>query len=209
MPVKVVPAARARSEDSWMVGPSAMGSENGTPSSIISAPAPSRRWIISSVVARSGSPAVIKVTRAFASLSFSAVRRRVSLLIVIVSGVRTSNFEARHLFFQQIYLTGKPADRTFHNGSSFTVEGGCGLYIHNRFGDHGTALRLRAAGLANLVDHCGGIFGCVCNQAACKTLFSCGCAHMTCQLFHPFDRHGDQIAATGVLTGRSGDVTDH
>src|ERR1035437_799501 len=139
MPVRVVPAARARSEESWMVGPSAMGSENGTPSSMISAPAPSRRWIISSVVARSGSPAVIKVTRAFVLFFFSAVRRRVSLLMVSVSGVLTSNSEARHLFFQQIYLPGKPADRTFHNNSRLAAGGGGGLNIHDRFGYQGTA----------------------------------------------------------------------
>jgi hypothetical protein len=35
---RLMPCARARSEARWMVGPSAIGSENGTPSSMMSAP---------------------------------------------------------------------------------------------------------------------------------------------------------------------------
>ena len=38
MPDSVVPEARAREAERWMVGPSAIGSENGTPSSMTSRP---------------------------------------------------------------------------------------------------------------------------------------------------------------------------
>ncbi len=38
IPCGVAPSARARSEASWIVGPSITGSENGMPSSMASAP---------------------------------------------------------------------------------------------------------------------------------------------------------------------------
>src|SRR5512135_323354 len=61
---RLVPWARARSEARWMVGPSAMGSENGTPSSITSAPASTRVCIRATVCLGAGSPAVMKGIRA-------------------------------------------------------------------------------------------------------------------------------------------------
>ena len=36
----VCPALSARSDEAWIAGPSAIGSENGMPSSMMSAPAP-------------------------------------------------------------------------------------------------------------------------------------------------------------------------
>ena len=47
----VWPAFSARSEEAWTAGPSAMGSENGMPSSIRSAPAAGRPSRIFSDVA--------------------------------------------------------------------------------------------------------------------------------------------------------------
>src|SRR3712207_1236298 len=47
-----------------MIGPSAIGSENGTPTSITSAPASSRPRSSSRLEAGSGNPAVMYVTRA-------------------------------------------------------------------------------------------------------------------------------------------------
>lgn len=52
----VVPWARARPAAAWMVGPSAMGSEKGTPSSSRSAPPSTQARATALQVARSGSP---------------------------------------------------------------------------------------------------------------------------------------------------------
>src|SRR6185436_9890933 len=60
---RLPPAASARSVARWMTGPSASGSENGTPTSSTSAPARSSAFRISAERARSGSPAVTYVTR--------------------------------------------------------------------------------------------------------------------------------------------------
>jgi hypothetical protein len=54
---------RATCEAAWIVGPSAIGSENGTPSSSTSAPAPAIVSTRRSVVCRSGNPAVRKSTK--------------------------------------------------------------------------------------------------------------------------------------------------
>ena len=45
----VVPRCSARCAAAWMTGPSAMGSENGTPSSMQSAPASARARMMSAV----------------------------------------------------------------------------------------------------------------------------------------------------------------
>ena len=55
----VTPANNARCIDSAITGPSAIGSENGIPSSMMSAPAAGSSLNNRSVVARSGNPAVI------------------------------------------------------------------------------------------------------------------------------------------------------
>src|SRR5882724_3891840 len=55
----------ARSPERWITGPSAMGSENGTPSSITSAPAPARACISGTVTPGAGSPAVMYGISAF------------------------------------------------------------------------------------------------------------------------------------------------
>src|SRR5579872_1874200 len=53
-----VPFFRARYDAAWITGPSAIGSENGTPSSIASAPARASASTTRTVVSRSGSPQV-------------------------------------------------------------------------------------------------------------------------------------------------------
>src|SRR5882724_3358269 len=59
------PCLSARSLERWMVGPSAIGSEKGTPSSMMSAPAPGSACMIGTVIAGLGSPAVTKGISAF------------------------------------------------------------------------------------------------------------------------------------------------
>ena len=61
----VTPPESARRLAPWMTGPSAVGSEKGIPSSIRSAPFAAMLFTISTVVARSGSPQVIKGIKAF------------------------------------------------------------------------------------------------------------------------------------------------
>ena len=53
------PCASARSEARWITGPSAIGSENGTPSSITSAPALTSACMIGTVAVGAGSPEVM------------------------------------------------------------------------------------------------------------------------------------------------------
>ena len=55
----------ARSCALWIIGPSAIGSVKGTPTSIISTPDSTNKCIISSVESRSGSPATRYATNAF------------------------------------------------------------------------------------------------------------------------------------------------
>src|SRR3989442_3572274 len=57
-PLKDTPCANARSEARWITGPSAIGSENGTPSSTTSAPAATSACSNGTVTAGVGSPAV-------------------------------------------------------------------------------------------------------------------------------------------------------
>src|SRR6185437_7021468 len=59
-----------------MTGPSAIGSENGSPSSITSAPACSSAWISSTVRSSSGYPAVMYGTSARLPATRSAAKRR-------------------------------------------------------------------------------------------------------------------------------------
>jgi hypothetical protein len=54
--------------DSWIVGPSAIGSEKGIPSSIISAPPCSRASSAGTVSSRAGKPAVKYATNAGLSI---------------------------------------------------------------------------------------------------------------------------------------------
>ena len=61
----VVPAESARTFALWITGPSAVGSENGIPSSIRSAPPSAIARTAFAVVSRSGSPQVINATNAF------------------------------------------------------------------------------------------------------------------------------------------------
>src|SRR5690606_14958542 len=58
------PRASARSELRWMVGPSAIGSENGTPSSMTSAPASTSACMTGTSASSEGSPAVTKGIKA-------------------------------------------------------------------------------------------------------------------------------------------------
>src|SRR6476620_12474864 len=72
------PCASARSLARWMTGPSAIGSENGTPSSITSAPPPTSACMSGTALAGVGSPAVTKGISAF-----RASRRSVSKVAAI------------------------------------------------------------------------------------------------------------------------------
>src|SRR5262245_1222794 len=71
----VMPLLSARRLDAWIAGPSAIGSLNGMPSSIRSAPAAGRPLRISHDVSRSGSPAVTKVTNPPRPSFFSFAKR--------------------------------------------------------------------------------------------------------------------------------------
>src|SRR5438876_6660063 len=79
----VCPALSARSEEAWMAGPSAIGSVNGMPSSITSAPAAGSALRIASEVSGSGSPAVRKVTSAARPCAWSDAKRR-SMRVVML-----------------------------------------------------------------------------------------------------------------------------
>ena len=70
---------RARSDARWMTGPSASGSENGTPTSSTSAPPRSSARRMSPDRARSGSPAVDVGDEARAPARRAAVRRSSSM----------------------------------------------------------------------------------------------------------------------------------
>src|SRR6478735_4016293 len=73
---KVCPALSARWDDIWIAGPSAIGSVNGMPSSMTSAPAAGRARTRARDVAGSGSPAVRNVTSAARPAVFSSAKRR-------------------------------------------------------------------------------------------------------------------------------------
>src|SRR5262245_10576826 len=76
------PALSARRPAAWIAGPSAIGSVNGMPSSITSAPAAGNAFVIASDVSYSGSPAIRKVTSAARPSSLSAAKR-LSIRVVI------------------------------------------------------------------------------------------------------------------------------
>src|SRR5215475_12581736 len=78
----VCPALSARCDDAWIAGPSAIGSVNGMPSSITSAPAFGSALMSASDVSLSGSPAVRKVTSAARPCAFSSAKR-VSIRVVM------------------------------------------------------------------------------------------------------------------------------
>src|SRR5688572_14847625 len=107
------PSSSARCEDAWMVGPSAMGSEKGTPSSITSAPFLARVKTISTDVLRSGSPAVTKGINPFRFRDLSCLNVSSIRLIKtrIPKSVRTP---FRSCFCHSIYVfvtaTGKVDD---------------------------------------------------------------------------------------------------
>src|SRR5690606_7663883 len=72
----------ARSEARWMVGPSAIGSENGTPSSTMSAPPSTSAFISGRVSSGAGKPAV---TKGISALRPSAWRRWKTVWILDMS----------------------------------------------------------------------------------------------------------------------------
>ena len=76
VPASVAPFSSARSPAAWIAGPSAIGSVNGMPSSIRSAPAAGSALRMASAVAPSGSPDMVKVTRPARFACFSASKRR-------------------------------------------------------------------------------------------------------------------------------------
>src|SRR5262245_32908059 len=80
--VMFCPALSARCDDAWIAGPSAIGSVNGMPSSITSAPAFGSALMSASDVSTSGSPAVMNVTNAARPCAFSSAKR-VSIRVVM------------------------------------------------------------------------------------------------------------------------------
>src|SRR2546430_4846482 len=74
--LSVCPALSARCDDSWIAGPSAIGSVNGMPSSTTSAPAAGTARRSASEVSGSGSPAVRNVTSAARPCDLSSSKRR-------------------------------------------------------------------------------------------------------------------------------------
>src|SRR5689334_14926445 len=77
----LAPALSARTEDACTAGPSAMGSVKGMPSSITSAPAAGSFSRIAKLVSMSGSPAVMKGTKAARPSFFSASNLAANLLM--------------------------------------------------------------------------------------------------------------------------------
>src|SRR5689334_7512996 len=71
-----MPCSSARCELAWMMGPSARGSENGTPTSMTSAPAPSNLRRSSRLRDGSGCPAVTYGTNARRRSARSSANRR-------------------------------------------------------------------------------------------------------------------------------------
>src|SRR5690349_21362068 len=88
----VWPAFSARCEEAWIAGPSAMGSEKGMPSSMMSAPAPGRPLSTAREVSWSGSPAVMNATRPARPSRFSSAN---FLSIRVVTSIRPSGFGAQ------------------------------------------------------------------------------------------------------------------
>src|SRR5262249_51237922 len=70
-------------DEAWIAGPSAIGSVNGIPSSITSAPAFGSALMSASEVSPSGSPAVRKVTSAARPCAFSSAKR-ISIRVVMI-----------------------------------------------------------------------------------------------------------------------------
>ena len=90
----VWPALSARKPPAWIAGPSAIGSVNGMPSSITSAPAFGSSLRIASDVFGSGSPAIVKVTSAARPSRASSAKRWSMRPVMSLSeffGVRLSN----------------------------------------------------------------------------------------------------------------------
>src|SRR5918999_1854625 len=78
-PCSVAPASSARVPAAWITGPSASGSENGTPSSSTSAPASAHAAPIATVDSRSGKPPIrygISAARPGAAANAAAIRSR-------------------------------------------------------------------------------------------------------------------------------------
>src|SRR6185369_12937293 len=80
----LAPAFRARTEEACTAGPSAMGSVKGMPNSITSAPAAGSLSRMAKLVSMSGSPAVIKGTKAARPSFFKRAKvleRRVTVFL--------------------------------------------------------------------------------------------------------------------------------
>src|SRR5579859_2097076 len=100
-PASVVPPRNARSLARWIVGPSATGSLNGTPSSITSAPASAAASTIFSVAASDGSPAVIYATNPISPERASCSKRLPMRVCAVVFAFAASSDISRqdlHIF---------------------------------------------------------------------------------------------------------------
>src|SRR5688572_17193361 len=109
------PALSARCDDAWIAGPSAIGSVNGMPSSITSAPDAGRPFRMASEVAASGSPAVTNVTSAARSSRLNAAKS-VSIRVVIVLVIDRSrrSFEPRIFFAPGAHRSHPDVDGSEH-----------------------------------------------------------------------------------------------
>src|ERR1044071_8998769 len=105
----LAPAFRARTEEACTAGPSAIGSVKGMPSSITSAPAAGSLSRMAKLVSMSGSPAVIKGTKAARPSFFR--RAKVSARRLI--SFHTSYFFAQGMRHREDVLVAAPrqADR--------------------------------------------------------------------------------------------------
>src|SRR6266436_671698 len=94
VPATLMPDFSARNDEAWMAGPSAMGSENGMPSSMMSAPMCGSFSKIANEVSASGSPAVMKGMNPARSAARSSSKRRVMRFVTIPPTRTASAFAA-------------------------------------------------------------------------------------------------------------------
>ena len=81
-----IPAASALSPAFWITAPSALGSENGTPSSRMSAPAATMPCISAGVMSTYGKPAVTYGMSAVRPVAFRAAKVAAMRLIRVLPG---------------------------------------------------------------------------------------------------------------------------
>src|SRR5579884_931609 len=115
----VVPARSARSAPRWITGPSAIGSENGTPSSIRSQPPRSSAATSSGVCSGVGSPAVMYATSPVRSCALRESKSRairvwlIEVLHVLAIDVRVFVAAAGEVHDENAALLGRRTAQSF------------------------------------------------------------------------------------------------